>query len=268
MCITGDKFKFDKRIVAFVDILGFESKVNNAVDDFNEYEKIKSALNRIYQVKLDNENEGILEKKSLGVEVTTFSDSAVISYPDEGDNLFSLLLNLIHLQLQLVLDGVLIRGGVTVGDLYHDGSIVFGPAMNKAYQYESKIAIYPRIIVDKFAIDHFKQAVDKDEDSLNALMNLLRKDHDGMFYVDMLRQEQELSDYGDEYYEWLCDMRKIIIDGLNNKDDKVIVKYQWLKGYFNSVVTNEKGLYPVPLDMNLKEQKVFRDKYDSLMIDL
>lgn len=44
--------------------------------------------------------------------------------------------------------GFFFRGGVTIGDLFHDGHIVFGPALNQAYDLESKKAVYPRAILD------------------------------------------------------------------------------------------------------------------------
>jgi hypothetical protein len=42
----------------------------------------------------------------------------------------------------------LIRGAVTSGPLYHSGGIVFGQGLVKAYEMESQMAKYPRIIVD------------------------------------------------------------------------------------------------------------------------
>ena len=92
---------YSKRIIAFVDILGFKEKVEKSVKSEEEAEKLHRALKRIYKVKLDNESKGFMNMKGMGVEVTTFSDSAVISYPAERDNLLYLILNLIHMQLDL-----------------------------------------------------------------------------------------------------------------------------------------------------------------------
>jgi hypothetical protein len=51
--------------------------------------------------------------------------------------------------------GLLIRGAITIGDIVHDDSIVFGPALNRAYELESQQAIYPRIILDPDVGDGF-----------------------------------------------------------------------------------------------------------------
>jgi hypothetical protein len=52
----------------------------------------------------------------------------------------------------LAVSGFWIRGAVTVGLIHHDEHIVFGPALNRAYELESKVAIYPRILIDAPAL--------------------------------------------------------------------------------------------------------------------
>lgn len=63
--------------------------------------------------------------------------------------MFFVLLDVIHLQLELMGLGILIRGGIAIGPLYHSGQIVYGPAMNQAYLLESVYAVYPHIILDE-----------------------------------------------------------------------------------------------------------------------
>lgn len=288
---------YQKRITAFVDILGFKSKIDDSLASKTAARKLHTALKRILQIKLDNEDlSSVLEMKSHGVEITTFSDSAVISYPaDDIDGLFFLLLDLVHLQLELASYDVLLRGGITIGDLYHDGNIVYGPAMNEAYLLESKKAKYPRVIADVHNINEFIKEQVKlgkaDHYDVKDILKLLKQDRDGKYFVDMLRQDGELSDVGDEYFQWLKNLRKVIVEGLNryafpkmklneklrrilnrklNKSAKrnrhIFVKYEWLKEYYNSVVADEKAYYPVPECMERDEQKSFRKEYNQLRI--
>ena len=42
----------------------------------------------------------------------------------------------------------LIRGAVTIGPLYHESGLIFGQGLVSAYDMESCVAKYPRIIVD------------------------------------------------------------------------------------------------------------------------
>ena len=288
---------YQKRIVAFIDILGFKTKIDDGLLSETAARKLHTALKRILQIKLDNEDlSSVLEMKSHGVEITTFSDSAVVSYPAADiDGLFFLLLDLVHLQLELASYDVLLRGGITIGDLYHDGSIVYGPAMNEAYLLESKKAVYPRVIADVPNINDFIKEQVKlgkaDHYDVRDTLNLLKQDSDGKYFVDMLRQDRELSDEGDEYFQWLKNLRTVIVEGLNryaspqmnwneklhrilnrksNKAAKqnrdIFIKYEWLKEYYNSVVGDEEACYPVPQCMERDEQKWFREGYNQLRI--
>lgn len=288
---------YQKRIVAFIDILGFKTKIDDSLLSETTARKLHTALKRILRIKLDNEDlSSVLEMKSHGVEITTFSDSAVISYPaDDIDGLFFLLLDLVHLQLELASCDVLLRGGITIGDLYHDGSIVYGPAMNEAYLLESKKAVYPRVIADVYNINDFIKEQVKlgkaDHYDVKDTLNLLKRDRDGKYFVDMLRQDRELSAAGDEYFQWLRNLRTVIVEELNRyaspqmnwneklhrilnrqanksakQDRHIFIKYEWLKEYYNSVVGDEEAYYPVPQCMKRDEQKSFRKGYNQLRI--
>ena len=130
---------YEKRIVAFLDILGFSTMVQDSKVDTEMRRKIMKAMKII---RKSGESEESEYKK-----VSTFSDSAVISYPlHSNSSLFYLLIDVIHLQLMLGTIGVMIRGGIAIGDCYHDEKIVFGPAMNEAYRLENKVALWPRVV--------------------------------------------------------------------------------------------------------------------------
>ena len=144
-----DKNVYSKRIVTFIDVLGFKNHIDKSIGNNNYAQHLLSVMKRIANIKDENDN-GILSQKELGKEVTVFSDCIVISYPLENEgSLFFILLDIIHIQLDLYFAKIVIRGGVTIGDLYHDDNIVFGPAMVEAYRLESKVAKYPRIIIEK-----------------------------------------------------------------------------------------------------------------------
>lgn len=44
--------------------------------------------------------------------------------------------------------GFLVRGGITIGPLYHDSNIVFGPALVRAATIEKDLARFPRVVLD------------------------------------------------------------------------------------------------------------------------
>lgn len=179
------------------------------------------------------------------IKVTTFSDSLIISYPaDYKGGLFYIILDLIYLQFNFSQLGVIIRGGIAMGKLRHIREEIFGPAMNDAYLLESTKANYPRIVIEQETINTALDCTyDKDfpkEYSLKSekddVMSLLKKDDDGLFYLDFLRQYSEF-DYPEDYYQMLATIGNVIQRGktLAKDDPKLSEKYDWLEHYYNSV---------------------------------
>ena len=272
--MTGKNYR--KRIVAFIDILGFKHLVEKSKDDSNAAEEIHYALNRIRSIKQSNNIKGY--SKVTGIQASTFSDCAVISYPvDKPDSFFNILLDLIHLQLDLAYRGVLIRGGVTIGELYHKSDIVYGPAMNQAASMEKDIAIYPRIVLTEETLEEGIQLSrkpkmspydDSSEVDEQTIRSFVRRDMDDLYFLDMLKQDQEINDDGTEYYDWLIKVKNLIEDGLqeNSNNLRVLMKYRWMKKYFNSVVTDDHAYFPIPGGLDEYESRQFRDGYKDLKI--
>ncbi len=279
-----NKSVYTKRIVAFVDILGFSSLVEESRADTTLRRKISSAMKLIQKTV----NEGV---DSNVRQVSTFSDSAVISYDaEEHSSLFFLLLDIIHLQLALGARGIMIRGGISYGDCYHQGGIVFGPAMNEAYRLEHTVAKWPRVVIEK---DVLEKAIDISVDhgtysfqyEVDDVYDCLQIDEEGsgyktntIFFVDYLRQPQELVDYGDEYLEWLRQYRVAIVDGLNryapkseyrdiksSEKRRIFEKYRYVLKYWNSVVGDDDAPMPVPR-IEKENQMIFREMYKKLLI--
>jgi hypothetical protein len=63
-------------------------------------------------------------------------------------------------QMACALQGFLLRGGITIGDIVHDDEVVFGPGLNRAYELESQVARMPRIILDPDLISEFGDLTD------------------------------------------------------------------------------------------------------------
>ena len=276
---------YEKRIVAFVDILGFSTMIEDSKADTDLRRKIKKVVETIRE-SADSKADRSIRK------VTTFSDSAVITYPlQDHSALFNLLMDVIHLQLKVGALGIMIRGGIAIGDCYHDGRIIFGPAMNEAYRLESKEAKWPRVVITSETLKiGIKETVRSNSyesnNELTEIRSCLKQDdyneeinNPDLFFVDLLRQPQELVDFGDEYFKWLRGFRVAIVEGLNRYSSankslelnasnaaNVFSKYRWILKYWNSVVSDEEALLPVP-NIDLEDQIVFRKRYHSLIIN-
>lgn len=96
--------------------------------------------------------------KSKGARhITTFSDNVVISEEPSERRLAMFLVRAGVMQLLAAYQGFLIRGGVTVGKVVHDSRLVFGPGLIKAYELESTVAVYPRVVVDDAVASEFSK---------------------------------------------------------------------------------------------------------------
>lgn len=72
-------FDYENGIVAYVDILGFKKLVDDSQKNGEDFERIYNALKRIHKIEEKNYSEGFSNGTEFGIEVSTFSDSAVIS---------------------------------------------------------------------------------------------------------------------------------------------------------------------------------------------
>lgn len=241
---------FEERFIAYVDILGFKEIVKKAKGN-DEYQKsISKVLNYIANIRTDNYH-GEWAKYGITNDVAVFSDSIIVSYPcdrsSHGDGLYNLLMDLVHLCIVLIRNGIFVRGGITVGDVIHDQNICWGPALIDAYELEEENAVFPRIIIDKKAIARGKELYakynpspyEKDGDDLNQLILL---DEDGAYYLDYLSQWDEF-DYVDDYNNWLDHIRVDVEENWKNAVcPRIKMKYVWYAHYYNNTVNKLNGI--------------------------
>lgn len=138
------ELSYEKRIVAFFDILGWKNEIDTAGTDSRHIARLASVL-RLFSAF----------KNRIGdadARIATFSDNVVFSKRYSEGDIAWLLEGLATTQLGAAASGFWIRGGVTVGEIYHDEHVVFGPALNQAYRLESLKAKFPRIILDSAAL--------------------------------------------------------------------------------------------------------------------
>lgn len=248
---------YENRILAFVDILGFKNMVQVSASNPQEQLRLMKAMDIIHSYKTLNDGgpDGGLRK--YGVQVTTFSDSAILSYPISFDGgLFYVLLDLIHLQIDLACLGIFIRGGVSVGPAHHDEFNAFGPAMVEAYELESKIAEYPRIILSPQTLSAGITASKEHQDpyDISLLNSIIRQDTDGFYFLDYLSQYQELNSPEYDYYNWLAGIRNCLVYNLNayHADTRIHKKYLWMLHYWNSVLDPQ--TLSVPLEQGTTKE--------------
>jgi hypothetical protein len=135
---------YERKVVAFYDILGWRTEIEKAGNDSKKIGDLRRLIlqhSRMLRLPVESP-----------VNVSTFSDNIVISSVAHKEITPYFLREMATIQLMTMSMGFLMRGGITVGDIIHDEEVVFGPALNRAYELESKVAIYPRIVVDELVL--------------------------------------------------------------------------------------------------------------------
>lgn len=237
--------EYVRSLITYYDILGFEKFVER-----NGATKVKDTLDRFREsARVDNE----LAKK-LEIKYITFSDTIIratnIKSPSNQRYstgiVFTELLRIVHTYATLIQEGILVRGSVTLGDLYINVDLIFGPGLIRAYKLESQFAFYPRIIVDPCLLkelDQEKLLVSKQHDletEKEHLSQLLRKDIDGIYYIDYLRAIESEVDHPCDYYEFLAKHKSLIKSSSSSMTsiESRSAKTCWLAHYHNSVISS------------------------------
>ncbi|HUI29355.1 MAG TPA: hypothetical protein VLX91_03985 [Candidatus Acidoferrales bacterium] len=240
--------KYENRIVAFIDILGFKAIVGATLDeDGNEVsEKIKTLNDTLLLVRHEFDMDEPDTKLTKSRQVTQFSDSVVISFlAQEPSEVFYILLDLLHLVINFVGVGVLCRGGIAFGKLIHTDKVLFGPALIKAYETETRAALFPRIILSdyiialgaKYHLSHHDPA-----DELDSILDIVTVDTDGMYYIDYFTNAQsELNDPAYDMPEYITRLRKIIKEMSQHDEPDIVVKFGWMKDKFNKLIDVSRG---------------------------
>ncbi|WP_427501078.1 hypothetical protein ACQE3E_21915 [Methylomonas sp. MED-D] len=233
-------------VVTFIDILGFREIVMTSEPDV--VRRKLTAIKR-FAVPRSVASEDEEEFEPITIQ---FSDSIVRVRPVDTETnqmypigiVFHELLDMVHAQGELVKEGVLLRGGIAYGQIHYDGSVLYGPALIKAYDLESKYAVHPRIVVEPELISELKsnQYLQSKHNSLEQeleyIEKLLRQNDDGIWFVDYIRAVASELDEIEMYPEFLEDHRNLIVNAASAHPgfSTVSAKYMWLAKYHNSCI--------------------------------
>lgn len=229
---------YTERYVAFIDILGFKTIVQNSVSSPEQAEALVKILTKISDRTIPLEFDRMVGDD---FRAQSFSDCIVLSEQASQDGLEHLLFVVSSLALDLLSNGILTRGGIAKGKLHHSDKIVLGPAMIAAYQLENTIAEFPRIVVDR--------AVHRDFEALllgasrsalpTGLEAKLKFDDDGPLFVDVLANLRDPSVVTTERLLMVGKSCRAAIQNLLNEsiyDPRIYKKLRWLAVEWNSMV--------------------------------
>lgn len=135
--------KYDKKLVAFLDLLGITALVLEAED--GEESDIIARMEKIKQIAMIEAKEYM---DTSHLDVLHLSDSFIFACPAEMLPQMLDLLCMVQMRV-LVECHRLLRGALEYGDVIvsDQGRQIIGPAYIRAYQREARDAIYPRVII-------------------------------------------------------------------------------------------------------------------------
>lgn len=180
---------YENRVVAFIDILGWSELVKGAAQNeqlltsidsvascISEISQSAAIINQVSkQISDDLKEKGFHfeDLESADLRSSHFSDTIVFSSPTNKAITGQLVSCVIGISVVLMRAGYYVRGAITQGSIHHTSHSLYGPALIKAYEIESKNAIYPRIILTEDILEYL-------------LPEWIEKDiGDGLFFLNL-----------------------------------------------------------------------------------
>ena len=237
----------EKYFIVYLDLLGSKNRIMG-----EESEKWLNVINELYSTALKYQknllNDVYTSEKSY---VKIFSDNIILAVkvPEDpasySNALYFLSYFTSYFQTHALTDHKwLVRGCLTAGDLYINeneipvddqitkSSMIWGEALVRAYECESNLAIYPRVIIDKkLRIPENDEPVKKSDFIFPVLSG-----EDGLFSLDYLSIQIE-SDPKISPPELIEKARTSIasIRSEAAEDIKILQKVAWTEKYIDEV---------------------------------
>ena len=139
---------FEERAVAYIDVLGFKSVVDHATQDTKKLEELEKLIELLSTAipSLDGVVDANISKNLIPKHIY-ISDSIILSAPLTSEKiaryngLSIIVMRVIQLTHMLLSSGYLIRGGISVGNVWHTESNIVGCAYQEAYSIESQVIV-------------------------------------------------------------------------------------------------------------------------------
>ena len=226
-----------KYFIAYFDVLGYKDYISSNSKLLHLAQTIRKYLGFI---NTRNEKAEKLDDE-YAYKFKCFSDNFLLCTEKHDQGLIE---SIAWLQFNLALDNVFVRGSFSFGELHVDKDFVFGKGIVKAHDIESKIAIFPRVVVDNtYTIaTHFADSCDTSKIGMEYI-GPIKADFDGVNFIDYLDVVKVKYDIKHWKFEnglraELETHKRNIMENVTkySKQDNPVVlqKYMWLKNYHNS----------------------------------
>lgn len=247
--------KFEEKFVAFIDILGFKNLVESAEKGNGmSLPEIMELLNKLGSKKDSHKfdqhgpttcpNSSYIQR-NLNFKVTQISDCVIVSSELSPAGLINLISHCWGAVIQLLFKGVMCRGYVTKGSVYHDESQVIGSGYQKAFSSEANVSAFKReadergtpfVEVDPIICEYVKEESDpcvekmflrmvKDEEGTTALFPFQRLSHSFIIagFGHEFKPEKE-KESNQKMRELLHDLKDRVLGYVDKTNPKAVKK--------------------------------------------
>jgi hypothetical protein len=244
----NSRFYFDRRgnprlrrsFCVFLDVLGFHSVMNPMAKPREAQVKFERYYNTLVR-RIQRLSSGD------GWEMKVFTDNIVLGSKcdvKEEWQFFDLFFAIANHQLSMALEGLFVRGGLTVGPLFMDQNVVYGPALLEAHRLENEIACYPRVVLSDDAKGFVQFQMCYHDDVENAPQSrAVLIDSDGRAFLNYL---VAVGDRKRLQVRWkhLRAHKKVVMKNLHEqrRNARVWDKYRWVAKYHNFFCRNLSGM--------------------------
>lgn len=228
----GGGVQFEDRVVAFVDVLGFRSLVNSAVNSNQHLIQLSGLVDLLTSAipHLDKKVDASVPARLIP-QHTYISDCIILSAPAHDSSrtgyngLEIIVMRVIQLSHYFLNAGYLIRGGITIGKVWHTQSNIVGPAYQEAFDLERN-GNEPVVLLSPLAVSQWRGGsrmclVDNDKVFVNGLFD---------YYIPNITRHGTLEAAYDLY-------RKLATDRISSTlPDSAKAKWQWFLRFLQSEI--------------------------------
>jgi hypothetical protein len=225
---------YPERFCAFIDILGFRDLVVRLEKDSGAVEALRDSLKEVHNPKIA----GLADPSRVDYRTQSISDAVAISTTATPEGLLMIFGSLTVLTESLLAEGYFLRGAIVRGRLYHDDSTIFGEALIRAYDLETRVARFPRIMVSSEVI----RLLGTSHRLFGACNNSVIMSNDGPLHLHTLRwMTKEMNDSAvgadnephkfQKYYDMRQKIERRFLDAIDTPAH--FEKAQWFAGYWN-----------------------------------
>lgn len=186
--------EFTDKFIAFIDILGFKAMIEAAEQgqqpSLTEIRKMLSDLER----KSSAESyatcgptvcpDSSFIQKNLDFRVTQVSDCVIVSAEVSPAGAINIVDHCFAVSLKLLTQGILVRGYITRGSVYHEGTDFFGSGYHEALKKEAGVCAFSKTADEKgtpfIEIDSsvFNYIQDETDSCIRTMFSRLVKEDD------------------------------------------------------------------------------------------